>query len=357
MPGTVHQSLDNVAHRLATVMGPWSHADTTRDWDLRSEDIALVRVYGISGSISVRGVSGDRASLHVRKVVHIPQVGAAEAFVSRIRVRVRSRDQGLYVRVLHPRPPLGGRVFVHLTLQVPHAVDVDLRTGRGPLSVRRVEGAVQAHTRAGNVAVRDCLGPITLESGDGILDVADVEGGVDLQGGRGLIRLDTITGRVRVQADRADLTATGIRGRLDAKVRQGSVDLSRGAGRVRLQVGTGDVRAAFTADHRDATVTNHRGPVRLSLGSVSGRIRAETLQGDIALLLDSTFSGRLEAVTHAGRVHAALPRPCPGSGVERLDVQVGGSGTAHVWMASAAGDIYVKQRSNRRERSQEEENG
>lgn len=341
MPGTTRISLEGVARRLSTVFGPWSRVEETNEWDLHRERISLVRVYGISGAISVRGVTGDRASLHVRKVIHIPQVGAAEAFASRIRVRHSLRNEKLYVRVLHPRPPIGGRVFVHLELRVPHAVDVDLRASRGPISVRSVEGAVQGYTRAGNITVRDCLGPMTLESGDGIIDVADSEGGVVVRCGRGAVRLDAISGRVRVRSHDAHVTATGVRGALDARLRRGSLSLTGGSGRVRLQTGHGDVRAALGIGHRDVAVTSHRGQVALSLGAVEGEIRVEVRQGGVQLALDPAFSGRLEALTHAGQVRAGILGTDVGMPVDRIDVQMGGSKAAHVRMVSMEGDITV----------------
>jgi len=350
--GMMSRSLEDVVYRLESVFGPWSHVDEDHQWDLRREEISLVRVYGISGSISVQGVTGDRASLHVRKVIHSPQVGAAEAFASRVRVRFNVRNRRLYVRVLHPRPPLGGRVFVHLTLRVPHAVDVALRASRGSLSLRGVEGAVQANTRTGNITVRDGLGPVALETGDGIVDVGDVEGSVDLRCGRGLIRLDTITGRVKLRANQADVTATEIRGQLDAQVRRGAIKLEGGAGIVKLQTGDGDVQAAFAAGHRDVGVTSRRGDVALSLGAVEGEVRAESSQGDIALSLNPAFSGRVEAVTRAGRVSTSRLGGAVPVHIDRLDVNVGGTSAAHVWAASVDGDIDVVGR-----REGEEEGG
>jgi hypothetical protein len=334
MPGTTRRSLDGVARRLETVLGPWSHADESHEWPLRQGEISLVRVYGISGSIAVRGVTGDRASLHVRKVIHIPQVGAAAAFASRVHVRFHLRNQSLFVRVLYPRPPLGGRVFVHLELRVPHAVDVDLRASRGPLSIDGVEGAVQASTRSGNIRVRDCLGPITLATGDGIVDAGDVEGGLSVRCGRGIVRLDTITGCVRLRAGRTDVVASGVRGEFDARVRRGSVELDGGSGQVRFQIGTGDVWAALGAGHRDVALTCHRGRLALLVGALEGKAYIEMHQGDVELTLDPTFAGRLEAVTRAGKVGAPGPS-------DRLDVQVGSSGAGYVRVVNVEGDIRV----------------
>ncbi len=341
MPGMMSRSLEDVARRLETVFGPWSHVDESQTWDLREGALSLVRVYGVSGAISVLGASGDRASLHVRKVIHIPQVGAAESFASRIRVRFNVRDQRLWVRILHPRPPLGGRVFVHLELQVPHAVDVALRASRGPISVHGIEGAVQAHTRTGNIRARDCLGSMRLETGDGIIDAGEVEGSVALQCGRGAVRLDAITGEVRLRADRADVAMVGIRGRLDAQVRQGSLRSTGGSGTVRLRTGEGDVQAALGAGHRDVTMTNHQGHLALSLGAVEGGVRAATSQGDVELMLKPAFAGRIEAFARAGHVHTALSGADRRELGNRLDVHVGGSSAAHVWVASAEGDIRI----------------
>jgi hypothetical protein len=341
MPGMTHRPLEDVARRLETVFGPWSHVDESHEWDLQQRAISLVRVYGISGSIAVRGATGDRASLHVRKVIHIPQVGTAEAFASRVRVRFHRRNQRLFVRVHYPRPPLGGRVFVHLTLRVPHAVDVDLRASRGPLSIDGIEGAVQANTRSGNITARDCLGPVSLVTGDGIVDVGDVEGGLSVQCGRGTVRFDTITGRVRLRADRADVTAHGVRGEFDARVRQGDVALTGGGGQVRFQTGIGDVRAAFGAGHRDVTLSSRQGDLTLSLGAVEGEVRAEINRGDVGLTLDSTFTGRLEATTRTGQVRAALSGGRTLSSGNHFDVQVGGASGARVRVVSTEGDIRV----------------
>lgn len=341
MPGMMSRSLEDVAHRLETVFGPWSHVDEIHTWDLRRGPLSLVRVYGINGAISVRGVTGDHASLHVRKVIHIPQVGTAESFASRIRVRFNVRNQRLWVRVLHPRPPLGGRVFVHLELRVPHAVDVALRASRGPLSVQDVEGAVQAHTRIGNIIVRGCLGSIMLETGDGIVNADEIEGSVVIRCGRGAVRLDTVTGQVRLRADRATVTASEIRGQLDARLRRGSIQMAGGSGTVQLRTEDGDVQAAFGAGHRNVAVTNHRGHLALSLGAIEGGLRAATSHGDVALTLRPAFAGRLEAFARTGHVHVALSGADTRVPGNQLDVQVGGSSAAHVWVASAEGDINI----------------
>jgi hypothetical protein len=57
--------------------------------------------------------------------------------------------------------------------------------------------------------------------------------------------------------------------------------------------------------------------------------------------LNPTFSGRIEAVTHSGRVRASLFGGSVPVYSDRLDVNVGGTSAAHVWVASAEGNIDV----------------
>lgn len=80
---------------------------------------------------------------------------------------------------------------IHFVVRVPNGINLTAEAHNGPLSFRRVNGTVNAHTQNGPVSVQDCTGTINADAHNGPITVSGSSGKVkaEAQNGPVTIRL------------------------------------------------------------------------------------------------------------------------------------------------------------------------
>jgi hypothetical protein len=249
---------------------------------LTFDTVRRLRVRAVAGGIAVVG-SDDRPTLEVSELDGPP-------------LRVRHEDGDLEVDYERPTwwGPLGWllgwrrRYRAVISMAVPRdcAVDIEVVSSglmasglRAPLAARTisgeitlagcsghveaqtVSGAVQAHGVAGDLWAHTVSGDLTLVEGGGTVAARTVSGTVTLDvraPGAGDIRVTTVSGDVAIRLPRAS-------------------DLQ-----VQVQSTSGQVASAFDELHREGRPALHS--IRGRLGAGTGRLRATTTSGHVALL-------------------------------------------------------------------------
>ncbi|MGW7200516.1 DUF4097 family beta strand repeat-containing protein [Streptomyces chryseus] len=148
----------------------------------------------------------------------------------------------------------------------------DVRGVTGDITLVGLSGAVRADTVAGGVEAQGLTGDLRFHSVSGDLTVVDGSGSS--------VRADTVSGDMVVDVDPAgkptDIALTSVSGEVAIRLPH-PADATVEAG-----TATGSVSNAF----EDLRVTGQWGAKRITgtLGTGSGRLRATTLSGSIALL-------------------------------------------------------------------------
>ncbi len=206
------------------------------------------------------------------------------------------------------------------------------RSGEQRLAVVVPVGArVTAKTVSGDVSVRGVRGE---------LEAGTVSGDVEAQGGVRRVSLNTVSGSVRASALEGDVRArsvsgdvalTDVTGEIDAESVSGGVEIRNGrSGRVRLQSVSGNLEYAGTFA-RD------------------GRYEMQTHSGDVRLALPSDLAASLSLRTFSGSIDTALPltlRPSSrsdgGRGRERsIDATLGTGTGARIIAETFSGSIAI----------------
>ncbi len=117
-----------------------------------------------------------------------------------------------------------------------------------------------------------------------------------------------------------------------------------GIARIRAKTVNGSIsiNADRLVDAAKLSTTN--GSIQMNVGEGLGPVTATTNNGAVKLTLPAEFSGRLDAVTGNGRVHADFPVSVGHRSRNRLEGTVGDGGDAVVKLRSMNGSIHLKQR-------------
>ena len=213
-----------------------------------------VAVANVQGSIEVEG--WDRAEVELTVTT---SGGGEEAGPGDVAIQVEPQGNSLRVRTLYPRET-ESPVQVDYRLRVPRQVRLqDLRTVSGDITVRNVEGPVEAHTLSGDIEQTGVAGSVLAQTVNG--NVSVFLRALPEPGDRGEVRLETINGDLYLllpdQAE-ADLELSTVAGRIESEMlflAGGPGDantlrtrLGRGGTPVRLRTIRGDIHVAAGED-------------------------------------------------------------------------------------------------------------
>jgi hypothetical protein len=245
-----------------------------------SLDRVLVRV--VEGAVSVVG-SDDRPTLEVSELVGEP-------------LRVRLEDGALTIDYQdHERSgPLawltgiGRRYKAVLSLAVPRGCRVELRAVSASLMVSGLRAPVEANTISGEITLASLGGAAEAETVSGAVQASGVAGDLSahtvsgdltVAEGGGSVRARTVSGAVtldlRASGER-DIQLSSVSGDLTVRL-PGASDLD-----VNLQSTSGRVVSAFEELEHERMPGRYA--ARGQLGAGTGRLRATSTSGQVALL-------------------------------------------------------------------------
>ena len=188
----------------------------------------------------------------------------AKARAQEYTVIVEESDTLVTVR----QPDVSG-LNVDLTIRLPEAAAVEIRTEMGDVSVLDHPAAVRVNTRAGSVRVRGATGMVEVSADSGDVTVEDVESPS--------VALDTKSGNLELKK---------IRGNLNARTAAGDITLKESSGKViALESVSGDV----SLDLMEPIVGS------LSVRTVSGGVAVDVPDGGDCRVSLSSLRGSVES--------------------------------------------------------------
>lgn len=144
---------------------------------------------------------------------------------------------------------------VHMALQVPYDIALDLRTEAGDIEVERILGDVDASTGGGEVQLKQIDGSVEVDTDAGDVALEELTGLLDVRTADGEIYgsgLNTSIARLQSGSGEIKLTFDQTVGELEAGTSSGEIELlvPSGSYRLGLVTGSGDVRVDGV-DHSD----------------------------------------------------------------------------------------------------------
>jgi hypothetical protein len=248
---------------------------------LAFEQVRRLRVRTVRGSVSVVGGDGQ-PTLEVSELDGPP---------------LQVRHDGDLLEVGYERPwwpsPLGWlrgwqRHLAVVSLAVPRDCEVDLEAVSSNLMVSGLRAPVRAKSISGEVTLAGCAGQLEADTVSGAVQAHGVagdlwahtvSGDLTLVEGGGTVGAKTVSGTILLDLTTAavhDVRVTSVSGDVTIRLPHSS-DLQ-----VQLQSTSGQVASAFDELRPEGRPALHT--VRGRLGAGTGRLRASTTSGHVALL-------------------------------------------------------------------------
>jgi DUF4097 and DUF4098 domain-containing protein YvlB len=259
------------------------------------------------GDVTVLAGEEGTAIVTTRKKVWGATAETVKTNSEQIEIAVHGTDSRLDIKVSAPDFFRSGTV--DLELKVPKNINARLSTRYGRCEIGGVEGRAEAVTTSGDIQLHDLGADARCESASGA------------------IRLQSVLGTATVASQSGDITAAKVGRGLAANSASGDVSAEEvEGGRVECKSVSGDVRAERVGLENpvDITVESISGAVSLTdahgnigLKAVSGdvaadrvkagRLQAQTVSGDVSVVVGETFSGTMQLNTVSGDVSLTLP--------------------------------------------------
>jgi DUF4097 and DUF4098 domain-containing protein YvlB len=281
--------------------------------------------------------SWDRDEVEVEETVHMRRYDREEAERYVQNYTTSYEKNGSTVEVDGPNDR--SRVWRDFTVRLPKQFTALLRTSGGSISVRDLEGRVDAETSGGSIDVSGITGAVDVQTSGGSLRLVDVDGRAGGRTAGGSIEARRVTGAVVLETAGGSIRVEEAGGEVEAETAGGSIDVDGAEGPVRAETAGGDVKVANARQRVDAETSG--GDVELE--SIGGPATARTSGGDIE---GRGFDGRVDARTSAGDVELEDVRAgvTARASVGDVEVEVTASnieGDYSTTLSSSHGDIRL----------------
>jgi putative adhesin len=270
-----------------------------------------------------------------------------------------------------PSPAAQAEGSFDRTLNVSGAVDLDVQTGSGHITVRAgnastvsIHGIIHVRenwrgSKSAEQKVREIESNPPIQQTGNVVRIGHLE---DPELRRNVSIAYEITtpaeSKARLNTGSGRVTIEGIRGPVNATTGSGGMNISQVAGDVRAHTGSGRIEL----DSVQGTVDAHTGSGSIEGSRVSGKIIADTGSGHVRL--EQTVGGDIDAHTgsggitirtpaqaafdlraHTGSGHIEVQRPMTVRGTigpRDLEAKVGGGGSTIVAARTGSGTIRIE---------------
>ncbi|MFZ1731720.1 MAG: DUF4097 family beta strand repeat-containing protein [Bacteroidota bacterium] len=225
-----------------------------------------VEVESKFGEVHISAGSGNTVDVAVKVTARERSESAAKKLAEAARVEIKGSGDRVTVRVALPEKMKGDEdrgIEIDVRVTLPSASVLDLRSKFGAVTVTGVKGSVKVGTDFGEVKIKECAN-------------------LDLTSSFGEIALGGITGTMSIESKMGEIKAWGVPGGR-IKSSYGEIEVTRPSGPIDINSSMGEITVKGC---RGGTISSSYGEVTLVMDkSFSGRIEAETSFGDI----DSDF--------------------------------------------------------------------
>lgn len=215
------------------------------------------------------------------------------------------------------------RLKVKVTLAVPRAFNVDLRTSGGNIGVADLTGQVDARTSGGNLKLGRINGPVEAKTSGGNIDLRESRGTVDIATSGGNITIGDVDGDLSAHTSGGNIKIESVAGRINAETSGGNISIDDARGAIDAETSGGDVVARLRAQP-------------------DGSSRLHTSGGSVTVYLASGIRVNVHAHSSGGGVHSDIPVTVEGK-MDRgtLNGKINGGGPDLV-LSTSGGAVEIK---------------
>jgi len=240
------------------------------------------------GGIDVEGWERDEVWLKI-------EVEGRDRYIQDIEFFIESSVDGVDIRADIPRVrsffgDWGRGVRISYSLMVPYEYDLKIRTAGGGLSLKKVEGIIDARTSGGGVRADQLIGEINLGTSGGNVNVNHLSGDIVLRTSGGSI------------------TVKGARGSLEARTSGGSIRLSEIDAIVAARTSGGGITLTSVGENKGINLRTSGGSINVTLpGSIRAAVSARTSGGRVSTDFPITVQGTLSSSSLEGTINDGGP--------------------------------------------------
>ena len=187
-----------------------------------------------------------------------------------------------------------------LELTIPAAMNLDLSTGGGNISVDGdLMGQVDASTGGGNITMQTVGGIVDLSTGGGNITIKDINGNADISTGGGEIRADIINGTADLSTGGGNISINKVNNSADLSTGGGNISVGDIDGKADISTGGGKIKIGSISGSADVST----GGGEINLESAEGKVDVSSGAGNISL---KNITGFVDASVGAGNIYSEL---------------------------------------------------
>lgn len=215
-----------------------------REFKMDAAGIEALRITCGAGELFVRGHAGATAIL-VKADIEIPIKNTEKAAkFAREQIVLQLLENG---RQAHLESAIGKKnrnirsVAVHLYVDVPARMNLDITDGSGAVVLRDHKGNLRLVDGSGSIKIQDSEGSVDIDDGSGEIEIRNVQGQVNVTDGSGGIRIEHLGGNADIEDGSGEILADTVGGNLTIRDGSGHIEIRRIEGSVHLSDGSGTI--------------------------------------------------------------------------------------------------------------------
>jgi DUF4097 and DUF4098 domain-containing protein YvlB len=257
-----------------------------------------------TGSVEVNSAGSDEVRIDVEREVRGASDAEAQQDLAQLRLDFRQEGRDVYIEAKRDHSfgfNWGNRLRLRFAITVPAKYSLDVKTGGGSITVRDLEGDVQARTSGGSLHFGQIRGSVSGHTSGGSITVEGGSGPMQVNTSGGSIRVGKVNGPVKAHTSGGSISVDEVQGDIQASTSGGSVNATitkQPQGDCELRTSGGSVHARLARNlNLDLSARTSGGSVRTDVpitvqGEVNrSRVEGKMNQGGPRLLLHTSGGG------------------------------------------------------------------
>ncbi len=313
-----------------------------------------LNISNTSGDINVSRQPVDKVIIKVIKEIDASSREDAEEKEERVEISIKADKDRIDIDTRYPygqgADGFWGKMIglnssfngiVSYTIEVPVALDLNIATTSGDVSLTALEGNAQIGATSSDITIRDHKGDCNIGNTSGNIVIRDVTGNVDVSSTSSDALFDNVHGDIDLQATSGDTETNWVTGRVRITKTSGYVRIAKSSGDIDVNSISGDIEV----DQKEGSfmLATSSGDIAVISEFVGGnRYEAETISGNINVRVPAELKGTVRLETTSGNIDSDLALEVKSFNRNRLEGSVRGGG-AGIYLTSTSGDITIEE--------------
>ena len=185
-----------------------------RELSVDIDGVNTLRIDAGAGRLEVKGVEGGtQIAVRAHVLVYDANPKRAREYVADdLQLSLeRAGGAALLESGFDGRMGFGGSGVVHLEVQVPRGLELEIDKGSGSTLIEGTASKIRIDDGSGSLQIRDS-GALHVDDGSGSLRITDAAGDVYIDDGSGSIRVSNVSGNLTVDDGSGSITVRDIQG-------------------------------------------------------------------------------------------------------------------------------------------------